>query len=81
MPHDMERWHCQPYTDQSECIYWRTAMFTLVEDDIMTDPIPQESRSLVFELSYLSFQPPHACFHQQQVAKESASKTFRSAVS
>ena len=34
-------------------------------DHIMTDPLPQESHSVVFALSCLSFQPERACFHHQ----------------
>ena len=50
-------------------------MFNLVEDDWSHyDPLPQETRSVVFTLSYLSFEPAQACFHHQQVATESTSK-------
>ena len=55
-----------PYTYQSECIYWRTAVFNLVENDW--------SHYDVFALSYLSFEPAQACFYHPQVAKESPSK-------
>ena len=77
MAHDVEWWPFQPYKDKSECIYWRIAMFNLLEetDHIMTNPLPQVSRSVVFALSYLSFEPAQTCFHHQQVAKESKSKT------
>ena len=73
----VDRWPCQPHTDQSECIYWHTAICNSVIDNLLHYDRCTITGSRIWDIGARIFRfNPHRRFpHHEHVVKESDSNT------